>query len=213
MDKMLLSLSDITKKYDIHIKGVIHIGAHYGEEYEIYKTQNVNNFIFFEPLGHNFSVLYSRLKDKSDVILVNKALGATNDKVIMNVEEANCGQSSSVLKPKLHLQQYPHIVFNKKEEVDMITLDSYFSDSSILDFNFINIDVQGYELEVFKGSINTLKHIDYIITEVNRAELYENCCNVYELDCFLSSHGFARIETNWEGITWGDALYVKQDKI
>ena len=88
-------------------------------------------------------------------------------------------------------------------------MDSFFEQDNLLKYNFINIDVQGYELEVFKGSLRTLESIDYIISEVNRAELYENCTNVYELDNFLSLYGFKRVETSWEGVTWGDALYIK----
>jgi hypothetical protein len=53
--------------------------------------------------------------------------------------------------------------------------------------------------------------MDYIIAEVNRDELYENCARVDEIDSFLSEYGFERKETNWEGQTWGDAFYIKTD--
>lgn len=205
---MLLDFSNLLNKYNMKIEGVVHIGAHYGQEYFLYEQQKIQNIIFFEPLKDNFAVLENKLTNKN-AVLVNKALGPENRKVIMNVEKNNKGQSSSILEPKLHLQQYPHIVFEDKEEVEMITLDSYFLHEQQLQHNFINIDVQGYELQVFKGAKNTLKFIDYIICEVNRAELYENCASVYDLDDFLSSYGFIRCETSWEGVTWGDALYVK----
>ena len=79
-------------------------------------------------------------------------------------------------------------------------------------FNFINIDVQGYELEVFKGAAHTLNDIDYIYTEVNNDELYEDCVQMSQLDEFLGDlWGFKRIETKLVGNQkWGDALYVKQ---
>ena len=38
----------------------------------------------------------------------------------------------------------------------------------------VTIDVQGYELEVFKGAQKTLRTINAIITEVSREPLYEN---------------------------------------
>ena len=97
----------------------------------------------------------------------------------------------------------------------MTTLDKFFEKEEIKkeNFNLINIDVQGYELEVFKGATETLRTIDYIFAEVNRAELYKDCASVVELDEFLSNFGFERVETNWEGITWGDALYVKRPQI
>jgi hypothetical protein len=77
-------------------------------------------------------------------------------------------------------------------------------------YNMINIDVQGYELEVFKGSTDILHNIDYIISEVNRDEVYQNCTKVDDLDIFLSKYNFIRVETSWDGNTWGDALYVKR---
>jgi hypothetical protein len=115
--------------------------------------------------------------------------------------------SSSILEPKLHTEQYPHIVFDNKEIVDMRRLDEI--EFNFNGYNFINIDVQGYELEVFKGSENTLKNIDYIISEINRDELYKNCSKVNDLIEFLEPYGFQLVEQNWEGNTWGDGLFIK----
>jgi hypothetical protein len=126
----------------------------------------------------------------------------------MLVESNNLGQSSSILEPKLHLQQYPNIVFDSKEEVEMKKLDDLNID--LENYNFINIDVQGYELQVFCGGKNTLSKIDYIISEVNRAELYKDCVKINELEDFLKDYGFELVEVNWVGNTWGDALFIKK---
>jgi FkbM family methyltransferase len=187
------------------IKGVIHIGAHHGQEHSLYKDNNVKNIVYFEPLSSNFNILKSNVGE--DAILYNCALGDTEGEVEMFVETANRGQSSSVLEPELHKKQYPHIVFHNKETVSMKRLDDIGLPN---EYNFINIDVQGYELEVFKGGSEYLKTIDYIITEVNRDEVYKNCPMVEDLDRFLSTYGFERVETTWDGITWGDAFYVKK---
>jgi FkbM family methyltransferase len=204
---MILDFFGLMKKYNMNINGIIHIGGHYGQEYDLYKSLNVP-ILFFEPLSNNYIKLYNKVKDDTNVDTYQCALGNENRKVIMNVEEVNQGQSSSILKPKKHLEQYPHIIFNKTEEVDMFRLDDIDVDSK--KYNFINIDVQGYELEVLKGSSNFLKNIDYIISEVNKDEVYENCAKVEELDSFLNQFNFLRVETNWMGGIWGDALYIKQ---
>lgn len=208
---MLLDFESLVKLHNLKISGIVHIGAHYGQEWKTYKKNNIKNVIFFEPLKENFAKLKENVKDEA--ILINCALGNSIQKIEMNVEVANQSQSSSILKPKMHLQQYPNIIFDRRETVDMITLDSYFKENKNNDFNLINIDVQGYELEVFKGAKETLSKIDYIIAEVNRTELYENCASVIEIDQYLGSYGFSRVETNWEGVTWGDALYVKSKQI
>jgi FkbM family methyltransferase len=205
---MLLDFDYLYKKYNIKAKGILHIGAHFGQENTLYQKHGIKNKIFFEPLPHTFKKLQENVKDG---ILVNKALGNETGIKMMNLELDNQSQSSSFLTPKLHLTQYPWIKFNNKVNVSMIKLDDYEFNRE--DYNFINIDVQGYELEVFKGGKDTLNQIDYIIAEVNRDEVYENCARVEELDAYLGEYGFKRVETNWEGKTWGDAFYIKNKKV
>ena len=48
---MLLDLREICKKIPRPIVGVIHIGAHYGEENEVYEDLEIHNRMFFEPLS------------------------------------------------------------------------------------------------------------------------------------------------------------------
>jgi FkbM family methyltransferase len=211
---MLLNLNNIIKKNSLNINGVLHIGAHFGEEYNTYVSNNINDLIFFEPVPVTFEKLKENLQGKA--ILVNKALGNTEGKITMNIETANNGQSNSILKPALHLTQYPHIKFKDTIEVDITTLDKFMVElysngffGETPKYNMINIDVQGYELEVFKGATKTLETIDYIVTEVNRDVVYHQCVFVDDLDIFLNKYGFKRIETTWDGGTWGDALYIK----
>ena len=203
---MLLQFNKLCDVYSLDIKGIIHIGGHYGQEYDLYKPLNVP-ILFFEPITNSFNILKNKLGNDSNVLAFQCALGNENKMVNMNVEIANNGQSSSILKPKKHLEQYPHITFDFTEEVSMFRLEDLDIDFS--KYNFINIDVQGYELEVFKGANTVLKNIDYIISEVNKDEVYENCPHVDELDEYLSQFYFRRVETDWAGETWGDALYIK----
>jgi len=204
---MLLDFEELIKKYNLKIRGVIHIGAHYGQEHQIYKNENIGNIVYFEPLLKNFQILKENVKDEA--ILFNLALGCEKNEIEMVVENNNLGQSSSILEPHLHLQQYPIIQFDKKELVKMEKLDDI--DIKFEHYNLINIDVQGYELNVFCGAKKVLEKIDYIISEVNRADLYKNCTKVEELDLFLKTYGFERVETSWVGNTWGDALYIKKN--
>lgn len=206
---MLIDINHIVQKYNLNINGILHIGAHFGEEYKLYEQLNIKNIIFFEPIKKSFEILKNSVinSKNSNIIFINKALGNDNKIVKMYKESANQGQSSSILKPIKHLTQYPWIQFNEYENVEMIKLDDFNFDRYL--YNFINIDVQGYELEVFKGGEKTLKFIDYIYSEVNRDEVYENCTKIEELDEFLKRYDFTRVETDWAGHTWGDALYIK----
>jgi FkbM family methyltransferase len=187
------------------ITGIIHIGAHYGEELEEYSLNNIPSIVLFEPLTANFRVLEQRATQfNMNIIGHQVALGNGSGKVEMFLS-SNQQESSSILKPKIHLDQYPNITFNETEAVILSKLDDY----NYKDYNFINMDVQGYELEVLKGSTETLKFVDYVYCEVNRDEVYENNALVEQLDEFLKPYNFNRVETEWVGDTWGDALYIK----
>ena len=77
---------------------------------------------------------------------------------------------------------YPGIKFDTRETVKIEKLDNIELDQSL--YNMINIDVQGFELEVFKGAQDTLQYIDIIYTEINLEQVYKGCCQVEDLDAF-----------------------------
>ena len=203
---MILDFDYVYNKYNLNVSGIIHIGGHYGGEIGIYKSHNVNDIVLFEPLTSNFSVLNNVVKNtKGNIVAHQVALGNDNRKVTMNIS-SNEAQSSSILTPKVHLTAHPEVTFTGTEEVEMKKLDDY----NYQNYNMIVIDVQGYELEVFKGATKTLNNIDYIYCEVNRDEVYEGNAQVEEIDEFLSTYGFKRVETQWYYTeVWGDALYMK----
>ena len=89
----------------------------------------------------------------------------------------------------------------------MVRLDDI--EINIKNYNLINIDVQGYELEVFKGAEKSLENIDYIISEINRDEVYLGCAKINELEDFLKPYGFKLVEQNWAGNIWGDGFFIK----
>lgn len=208
---MILSFSSIVKKYNIDVTGVIHVGGHIGQELETYKNNNVENLIVFEPQENPFQQLKSVAESLnfSNLKLVNKALGSHSATVEMICNDG--GLCSSILKPKVVLSQYPHIIFDRTETVKMVTMDSVIKRNH--NYNFLNMDTQGYELEVLKGSTKTLEKIDCVYTEVNNTEVYENNALIEDIDKFLEDYDMVRVETDWMGQTWGDAFYIRQTLI
>ncbi len=202
---MLISFSDLKNKYRMNIKGIIHIGGHYGEEITDYLREGIQNILVFEPLNENFDILTEKVKDlNANIEGYQVALGSKPGEYKMYVSD-NEKQSSSILKPKVHLTHHPHVKFPSVETVEVHLLDDY----NCYDYNFINMDVQGYELEVLRGGLETLKQVDYVYCEVNRDEVYEHNAYVQEIDEFLSDYDMIRVETDWAGDIWGDALYIK----
>jgi FkbM family methyltransferase len=203
---MILEFNDLVKKYNMNIAGVIHIGAHYGEEVLNYVNAGIDDIVLFEPLENNFNILKNNISNiNANINGYCVALGNKNENVNMFLS-SNDLESSSVLKPKIHLDLHPDVVFFGQEEVEMKKLDDFFLTS----YNFINLDVQGYEMEVLKGAEKTLENIDYLYCEVNRNEVYEGNAYIGEIDEYLSNYKMKRVETSWwyDG-PWGDALYIK----
>jgi FkbM family methyltransferase len=202
---MLISFTNLRKKYNMNIKGIIHVGAHYGEELSEYVKNGIQDIVVFEPLSECFDVLAQKVMNLNANIDGHQvALGSVPGTATMYLSD-NEKQSSSILKPKVHLTHHPNVKFDGTEEVEVDLLDNF----DTKEYNFLNMDVQGYELEVLKGAIETLKHVDYVYCEVNRDEVYEGNAYVEEIDEFLSAYGMERVETSWEGQIWGDALYIR----
>ena len=190
----------------MNITGIIHIGGHYGEELQDYIDNGIQNVIVFEPLSDNFRILSEKAVDlNANIEGYQVALGSKKGNATMYVSD-NEQQSSSILEPAIHLTHHPHVKFPTTEDVEVDLLDEY----DCKDYNFINMDVQGYELEVLKGATETLKQIKYVYCEVNRAEVYKDNALVEEIDDFLGKYGMVRKQTDWAGDIWGDALYIKE---
>jgi len=197
--------------FDKHqIISVVHVGANVGEELEKYVTRGVKNVMFFEPRPSAFELLVEKAERFkpyfANLILHNCALGTHNG--IIDMHLASNGQSSSILKPKLHLESHPEIRFAGTEQVKIIRGDSIVPPNLFIDL--LHVDVQGYELEVFKGLGDRLNHVRLIETESNIRELYEGCSLVEQVDNYLQQYGFTRTFTPDMSLHgWGDCIYER----
>lgn len=132
---MFFDFKNLIQKYNMKISGVIHIGAHYGQEISEYISLGIENMVLFEPIPENYEIMKENaLKFNANIDGHRVALGNENKQVVMNISN-NEGQSSSVLNPKIHLDLHPDVVFFRTEEVEMKKLDDY----AYTDYNIINI--------------------------------------------------------------------------
>jgi len=205
---MMLELQSLLNKYGVKPKGVIQIGAHFFQEKEVFQRIGISNFALIEPQNHAFEIAKSRAADLPSCQLFKCAISDTEGEMTLYCDNANEGQSSSLLKADKHLETYPHIIFEREEVVSVKTLDSLKLNTG--EFDLIVIDVQGNELRALQGGLVTLQNINVIYTEVNFIENYHGCCLVSELDSFLKLHGFVRVETGIDAGGWSDAFYIKE---
>lgn len=185
---MLIPFVNLRKELDI--LGIIHVGAHTAEEKNDYK-----------PLPVKWIEADPELFDKLTV--ANKHWFAAtnfNGEVEFNI----CGfkASNSLLKPKRNLTWNPRAKVESVITVPARRIDTIQEPG----YNFINLDIQGAELNALKGT--DLSLIDYIYTEVHEAETYVDCTQMSELDEYLVD--FERVQTKMLPNKWGDALYVRR---
>jgi len=204
---MLISLDDLIKKYNITLKGILHVGAHDFEELQLYeKYIDRSKILWVDALLDK--VIAN--KNKYENLLIEHAV--VSDKVEnLKFHRSNNNQSSSIFELGLHKQFHPEVYYVGYYDVETIKLDSILPNYNI-NYNFINLDIQGAELKALKGMESYLEKIDYIYSEVNEDYIYENCNLITEIDEYLAIFNFKRVETVWwRDCKWGDAFYIKQN--
>ena len=207
---MLIPYSELVQKYNMKVHGILHIGAHDCEELGAYlqKGTPINKIIWLE--GN--PALVEKIKKRNDnIIIKNSIVSDVDDKlVIFNI--TNNGQSSSILELGTHQKYYPHIKYVQKITGKTKRVDTLYKEEKIDEkfANFLNIDIQGAELLALKGMGKLLNNFDYLYLEVNREEIYKDCCLVEELDDYLKKFCFSRVETRWTNANWGDAFYIRK---
>lgn len=205
---MLLEFNDLVKKYDMNISGVLHVGAHLGEEAPLYDALGVKNVFWVEGNPHVLQKLNKKLAAYGHTVI--DALVYDKDGVPLEFNITNYdGMSSSILEFGTHTSFSPEIHFVDKVKKDSRSIDSLVAEYGIEDVNLLNLDIQGAEKYALNGATNFLSNVDYVFTEINKKEVYVGCTKVKELDQILSD--FKRVETFWvHDQGWGDGLYVRK---
>ncbi|MDY7002605.1 MAG: FkbM family methyltransferase [Cyanobacteriota bacterium] len=206
----LLDVPQLCIEHSINPKGVIHVGAHEGQEFNYYQKMGVKNVLFIEANPVVCERLQTKVASYPNVKTVNCAISNENATVDLHVTSNE--QSSSILPLKKHQEVYPHIKETHQVKVESKKLDTLLQELKLnpSDYNILNIDIQGAELLALQGATNWLRYVDAINTEVNYEELYEGCVLIDELDEFLDQNDFQRVATKTPHPSWGDAFYIKK---
>ena len=193
------------------VKGVIHVGAHECEERDGYLSNfnlDDSKIIWIDAIAEKVHLMKSTIPG---LIIFNECI-SDKDYEDVSFMVTNNYQSSSMLNFKTHAVEHSHVVETHRLKLKTKTMNTLFAENDLnpQNYNFLNLDIQGAELLALKGASNILPHIDYIYSEINVKELYENCVLINELDHFLHQNGFKRIQTEMTYHGWGDAFYVRK---
>ena len=222
---MLISLADVIARHELAVTGVIHAGAHFGQEAELYRSCGIDEVLWIEANPQMIDELRANVERFGQRVASACLAPMSGDVVLFNVAESasgdNRGMSSSVLPFAAHLQRYPHVRYVSQIELTTSTLDAVVAEHAATRSNLLVLDVQGYELHVLQGAAETLGHTDCIYSEINVDELYGGGALLPDLDSFLAERGLTRVAIRMHGSQhpderdgerwygWGEAVWVR----
>ena len=202
------------------VTGIIHVGAHRGEELEQYADMGAKTVIWVEPNPDLFKEMKHFLTSVGASIDSHAFEYAVSDVDHDNVDfhlyygpdagfmRGNKG-CSSLLKAKGRFESW----HQETIKVETITIDTLLTENDFKpsDFQLLNLDVQGAELLALKGASEVLKYVKYVATEATwQNPDYVDNVMYDDLKSFLESKGFIETEIVNHGPDWGDVLFVKE---
>lgn len=186
----------IIDQYQRAARGVLHVGAHLGQERDEYARRDLP-VVWVEA----HPILYRRLVDNLMAYPHQTALrGLIADVDGRQVEfgrSANVnGESSSMYPFGAHAHAlWPDQELFMIEHVTLptVTLDSLLAEEEIEpgDYDFWTVDVQGAELRALQGGEYSLRACRALLLEVSTVEIYRGGALWPELKDYLASRGFA----------------------
>jgi len=185
--------------------GVLHIGAHFGQESDKYQQFNLKvtwiegNPKIFDQLSKNVLIFENQKA-------ICALLGDRNEENIVFFEASNEGQSSSIFRTGDKLNSV--VKSSGTTLQNMVRLDSFLSIKDLFEYDHWVIDVQGAELHVLKGAGELIQNCKSLLIEVSRGDFYRNATKFEELIEFLAGEGFKPILFPQDGFH-GNAIFVR----
>ncbi len=150
---------------------VFDVGANKGEYSKLIHS-SINNceILAFEPHPNTYKNLENNLKELRNIKLYNCGLSSTNSKMKLYDYNNNDGSAHASLNNQIFKEVYGSNTIS--HEIEVFTLDKIIKEYNIKFLDFLKIDVEGFELEVLKGSINLINNkqigiIQFEFTQLN----------------------------------------------
>lgn len=184
----------------------IDVGANRGQFALISKLVNPEiPVVSFEPLSSEASVFRRIMAKYEDVSLCETAIGESRGQALLHVSRsADCSSLLAIGESQQALYRNTSEIRTVATTVDR--LDAYKARWQSFSRILLKIDVQGFELSVLKGAIDTLQQCAFVIVECSEIELYEGQALSGEILDFLGSRNFAFLSRYNESVVGGDLI-------
>ena len=165
---------------NIQFKTVLDIGAWCGT-WSLAMQKYAETIFCYEPDKTHFACLEKNFESFNNVSLYNHAIG--NEEGFVQLTEESATQNTRVIQ--------------EKGDTKICTLDSL----NLNNVDLIKIDVEGYEMEVIKGAIETIKNVKFIMIELNNNAKRYGSSN-REIEKFLPTLGFEILIKIWPDVVY-----------
>ena len=179
-NKCLLKFTDYCVDKNKRFNHILDIGAWVGT-WSMAMNKFCGRVVAFEPDSLHYECLVKNVSD--DIETHQLAVGS--EQKLISLSEDNFTQSKRIIG---------------KGSIPMITIDSMKLD----DVDLIKIDVEGYEMEVLKGAVNTLEGVSYLMIELNNNTKKYGSSNI-EIEKHIQSLGFRPLIEHWP-----DKVFVRK---
>jgi FkbM family methyltransferase len=202
--------------------GVIHVGAHRGEEVPSYLRAGAGHVLLVEANPEHAAALEAAFSGRPEVSVLNYAAGDRESEIELMLHTSSNGgtESASILQMKGLAAIVPTMHTSGTVTVEMLPLDEILGRHGFRpdDYTLLVVDVQGAELLVLEGASAVLDAVAAVIAEVAFVDLYEGGARAEDVRDTLSARGFEERVSGYHELYrgdarfpgWGDSLFVRR---
>lgn len=204
-------------------RGVIHVGAHQGEEVESYLAWGFRKIVLIEANPELAAGLRRRFGDRPEITVHGFAAADVDGELPLHIHTSRSGsvEPASILELKDFKKYVTTLHTPRTVAVRARRLDSFIAEERIdlADYNLLTVDVQGAELQVFAGAGGVLAAMQGVLSEVNVIEMYDGGAVEPQIVEFLAGAGFRRAKATYHELynqherrsAWGEVLFLRSD--
>lgn len=201
-------LNKINERFELNsIKTILDIGSLNGIESVKFSEKLPSSKVYtFEPNPESYNNVLISTYGIDNIKVYNLAASDFNGQSDFYITYDNMG-GSSLLEPSITHKTGPTI---SKTVVDVVRLDEFCFEQNINDIHILWMDVQGSELNIFKGMGDILNNVKAIYVECSMIPYYNGASHKDDVIEYLNNYNFELISETHHDNYEGDFMFLKK---